>query len=76
MTSNQFGIGSNTTSLGVNNSMALSNRVGTTPNGVGTLFPTSRSNGFNRVLQNNPNVNQTGTPVGGGMTQPLPAGNQ
>ncbi|HEY9508521.1 MAG TPA: hypothetical protein VIV82_01540 [Verrucomicrobiae bacterium] len=40
------------------------------------LFPTSRSNGFNRILQNTNSLrNRSGSSVGGGMSQPLPGNN-
>ncbi|HYG24417.1 MAG TPA: hypothetical protein VEH04_16690 [Verrucomicrobiae bacterium] len=39
----------------------------------GGLTPTGGTNSFNRVLQTTPN--RTGTPVGGGATQPLPGNN-
>ena len=91
MGANNNGLGQNNTRFGTN-LPAVDNRLGAMSNRFNVnsnLYPTSRTNGMNRVLENQSTVNRpgidrpitgqpenpTGGAVGGGMTQPLPGNN-
>jgi hypothetical protein len=71
--SNTLGMGNNVLGMGSNQFGVLSNRFGAMTNRFGgtNLLPTGRTNAFPRVLHGN----EPGSPVGGGVTPPLPGNN-